>query len=156
MTERKSDMKIITKIAKTLCISLVLSGAMLTFINISSVNAGEAALSGSDEYRNIIGFEMADTTPAQGAITGCNGVYVNAVIPGLSASIAGLKVGDVITKINNFAVANKPDAFEVMDALDAGKRYPFEVCRLVNGQVQTLTLNILVEKVQEKQIAKIS
>jgi S1-C subfamily serine protease len=113
-------------------------------------------ISDSEAFRNIIGFEMAETTPAQNVITGCEGVFVSAVISGHPAAAAGLMVGDIITKINNFAVTTKSDALENMDSLDAGRSYPFEICRMVNGQVQRATINILVEKVQEKAIGKIS
>jgi S1-C subfamily serine protease len=147
-------MTLIKKVSKTLCISLALMAGIGT-ITYATGNV-EAVISGSEEFRNIIGFEMAETTPAQNVISGCTGVYVSAVIAGHPASAAGLKVGDIITKINGFAVADKPDALEVMEGLEAGRSYPFEVCRATNGQIQRLSLNILVEKVQEKAIAKIS
>ena len=130
--------------------------ALLTTVVYAGPGNTQAMISGSEAYRNIIGFEMAETTPTQNIITDCEGVYVSAVIAGHPASVAGLKVGDIITKINNFGVANKPDALELMDGLEAGLSYPFEICRVQNGQVQRLTLSILVEKVQEKAIGKIS
>lgn len=148
-------MTLIKKISKTLCISLALMGGISTITYASTGNV-EAVISGSDSYRNIIGFEMSETTPTQNVISGCTGVYVSAVIAGHPASVAGLKVGDIITKINSFAVADKSDALEVMDGLEAGRSYPFEICRATNGQIQRISINILVEKVQEKAIAKIS
>jgi C-terminal processing protease CtpA/Prc len=152
---RGSIMSMIKKFTKELCISLILAGATLTHAYGETGNA-EAMISDSDAYRNIIGIGLSETTPTQGAITGCNGVYVSAVIPGHPASVAGLKIGDIITRINSFGVTTKSDALEVMEALEAGVSYPFEVCRLVAGQPQRLTIKILVEKVQEKAIEKIS
>ena len=148
-------MQLIKKISKVVCISLAFTGAFIS-VSYAEVGSAQAIISGSDEERNIIGFEMAESTPAQNVITGCEGVYVSAVIPGHPASTAGLLVGDIITKINNNLVKNKSEALQMMVDLDAGKRYPFDVCRLVNGQVQKLAINILVEKVKEKEIAKIS
>lgn len=145
----------IKKISRALCISLVL-GCALTAVGYASPGNTQAMISDSEAYRNIVGFEMAETTPIQNVITGCEGVFVSAVIAGHPASAAGLMVGDIITTINNFAVTTKSDALENMDSLDAGRSYPFGICRMVNGQVQKLTINILVEKVQEKAIGKIS
>jgi S1-C subfamily serine protease len=121
----------------------------------SSGNA-EAIISGSDEDRNIIGVEISETTPPQGLIAGCEGVYVNAVIPGRTANVAGLRVGDIITEVNGRAVKEKSYFLELMAALDPGSSYPFKICRLVDGKIQQLTLLILIEKVKEKAIAKIS
>ncbi len=148
-------MQLIKKISKALCVSLVLTGA---FVSAGYANAGsaQAIISGSDEDRNIIGFEMAESTPAQNVITGCEGVFVSAVIPGHPASTAGLLVGDIITKINNNPVKDKSEALQMMVDLDPGTKYPFDVCRLVNGQVQKLAISILVEKVKAREIAQIS
>ena len=145
----------IKKISRAICVALALGGSLTAVVHAGPGNT-QAMISDSEAYRNIIGFEMAETTPTQNVITGCEGVFVSAVIPGHPAAAAGLRVGDIITKINNFAVTTKSDALENMDALDAGRAYPFEICRMVNGQVQRLTINILVEKVQEKAIGKIS
>jgi hypothetical protein len=41
--------------------------------------------------------------------------------------------------------------------LDAGRSYPFVICRLnEKGDAQNLVVNVLVEKVQERAIGKIS
>lgn len=148
-------MQLIKNISKALSISLAIVGA---FVSVTNANSGsaQAIISGSEDERNIIGFEMAESTPAQNVITGCEGVFVSAVIPGHPASTAGLLVGDIITKINNNPVKDKSDALQMMAGLDGGKKYPFAVCRLVNGQVQKLNIDILVEVVKEKAIAKIS
>jgi S1-C subfamily serine protease len=148
-------MKLTKKIATSLLLCLVTTGTAPIVLAADPGNA-QAALSGSTAYRNIIGFEMSEIPPAQQALAGCEGVYVSAVIAGHPASVGGLKTGDIITRIGNFAVPNKPDALEVINSLEAGLSYPFEICRLINGQVQKITLNILVEKVQERAIGKIS
>lgn len=148
-------------ILKVVFASFAIIGSMSTFSYAASPGNMEAINSASSDRRNIIGIEISTATDPKNpknAADGCGkeGVLISAVIPGHPAATAGLKVGDVITKINEIRVKNNSEALEAMDGLDAGRSYPFEVCRAENGKAQTLILNVLVEKVQEKAIGKIS
>lgn len=151
-------MKLIKEILKTLAVSLALISS--TFPLSYAVDAGNRAAidSASPQGRNIVGIEISTATIPQRMGVGCNeeGVFVSAVIPKHPAAIAGLKVGDVITKINENPVKDHSEALEVMDGLDAGQSYLFEVYRVENGKPQILTINVLIEKVPEKAIGKIS
>lgn len=149
-------MILMNKFIRRSCKAIILTAAISSQIFGSSGNA-EAIISGSDEKRNIIGIEMAEVTPTQSMITGREGVYVSAVIPGHTAYQAGLQAGDIITEINGWAVKDKSTALEVIASLNAGETFPFIIYRrLGNGQVKQFKINILIESVPESTIAKIS
>ena len=48
------------------------------------------------------------------------------------------------------------EALMAMDGLDAGRKYPFKVCRKTQEGTVTLEISILIEQVQERAIGKIS
>lgn len=137
---------------------LVIIGSLSPFSYATDPGNMEAINSASSDRRNIIGIEISTATQPQRVAAGCaeEGIFISAVIPGHPAATAGLKAGDIMTKINGTSVTTHSEALEIMNALEAGQRYPVEVCRIENGQAQKLTLNVLVEKVQEKAIGKIS
>ena len=139
-------------------ISLALSGVYIVQTLAGSAGSTEAINSASPDRRNIVGIEISNPTPEQKQALGYSGegVYVSAVISGHPADVAGMKVGDVITKIGDWAVTDVSSALENMDGLEAGVKSPIEVYRVVDGAPQKITLSILVEKVQERAIAKIS
>ena len=145
------------KISRVLCVSLALSGIYNTITYASPGNL-EAINSASDDLRNIVGIEISTATPAQKAAVNCEeGAFVSAVIPKHPAAASGLKAGDIITKIDGKAVQDHSEALTVMNGLDAGRRYSFDVCRVdAGGNPQKLTISILVEKVTENVIGKIS
>jgi len=152
-----------TSMAKAIYIFLAAIGPLSTLSYATTPGNMEAINSASEDRRNIIGIEISTATdpkdPTWAAtvnVCGKEGVLVTAVIPGHPAATAGLKAGDIITKINEIRVKTTSEALEAMDGLEAGRNYPFEVCRLEKGKVQKLTVYILVEKVQEKAIGKIS
>ena len=153
-------MKPIKKNLKILGVSL----ALLTANNIVSyaVDPGsvEAINSASKQCRNIIGIEISTATKDQRVAVGCDeekGVLVSAVIPKHPAELAGLRVGDIIIKIDETPVTDVSEALMAMDGLDAGRKYPFEVCRAQgHGKHEKFTLYVLIEKVQERKIGKIS
>jgi S1-C subfamily serine protease len=152
-------MKLVYKITKTLCVSLAFVGANSAVSFATDPGSMEAINSASDERRNIIGIEISTATDAQLLAAGCKekGVLVSAVIPKHPAAIAGLKAGDVITHIDGNPVTETSQALERMNDLDAGRSYPFVICRAkANGISEKLVVNVLIEKVQEKVIGKIS
>lgn len=133
-------------------------GAFQTCPFAGSPGSLEAINSASSDRRNIIGMEMSTATDAQKAAAGCQegGVYVSAVIPKHPADIAKLKVGDIIREINSTPVKDMSEAFMALDGLEAGRKYPFKVCRKTEEGTVTLEIDILVEQVQEQAIAKLS
>jgi S1-C subfamily serine protease len=119
----------------------------------------EAINSASQECRNIIGIEISTATNEQRASIGCKeeGVLVSAIIPGHPAELGGLKAGDIIIKIDGTPTTDVSEALTAMNGLDAGRKYPFEVYRTdAKGKHQKFTLYVLIEKVQERNIGKIS
>ncbi|MCE3230279.1 MAG: 2-alkenal reductase [Alphaproteobacteria bacterium] len=150
-------MKKITKyslLTKAACASLIIAGLIPAVSYATSPGNMEAINSASPDRRNIIGVEMSTATDEQRAAAGCaeKGVFISAVIPKHPAHTAGLEPGDIITKINEFPVGELSDALEAMDGLKGGVKYPFEICR----KSQKLTIPVLIEKVQERAIGKIS
>ena len=143
---------------KILSAALVLMSINFIPAHASSAGTMEAINSATSERRNIIGAELSNLTPAQKTALsfGGEGVYVSAVIPTHPAAVAGILTGDIITKIGDWEVTDLSSALENMDALEAGQKHLFQVHRLVNGKPETLTINVLVEKVQERAIGKIS
>jgi C-terminal processing protease CtpA/Prc len=151
-------MKNIKNISKALCLSFLLMVSFQTCSFAGSLGSLEAINSASSDRRNIIGMEMSTATDAQKATVGCKegGIYVNAVIPKHPADIAGLKVGDIIREINSTPVKDMSEAFMALDGLEAGRKYPFKVCRKTQEGTVTLEIDILIEQVQEQAIGKLS
>ena len=149
------------KISKTVSVALAVFSAIPAISYADNPGAVEAYNSASDERRNIVGMEISNLTPEQRAatmFTGEGGVYVSAVIENHPAALAGLQAEDIIVKINGTPVKYVSDAIEVMNDLEAGRNYDFEVQRKdpATSGVYTKKLSILVEKVQERAIGKIS
>ena len=141
--------------SKNIFIGLFLVG--LSQISCSDPGSIEAINSASTDRRNIVGVEISTATELQKARTGCKeGVYVRAIIPNHPADIAGVKVGDIITEINSMPVKDISEGLMAMNDLEAGIKYPFKVCRKTKEGTATIERNVLVEKVQERAIGKIS
>lgn len=152
-------MKIINKISTTLCMSLALVAVHNTASFATDPGSMEAINSASEDLRNIVGIEISTATDDQRAAVGCKekGVFVSAVIPKHPAAVAGLKAGDIIVQIGDNPVRDHSEALIIINGLDAGRSYPFVVYRKgAPGVQQRLVINVLVEKVQEKAIGKIS
>lgn len=113
--------------------------------------------SASADRRNIVGIEISTPSAEQKALTGCGeGIYVSAVIPNHPAETAGLKTGDMITHINSQQVDDIPAGLMALSNLEAGIKYPFKICRKTPQGTVGMEKHVLVEKVQEKAIGKIS
>ncbi|MBX9805243.1 MAG: PDZ domain-containing protein [Alphaproteobacteria bacterium] len=152
-------MNAINTVSKIVCVTLVV-GAAVSAISYADPGNMEAINSASSDLRNIIGVEISTATPAQTAAAGfkdSEGAFISAVIPKQPAETAGLKAGDIIAKIDGNRVTDHSRALELMAGLDAGREYPFEIYRRdPTGASQKITVNVLVRKVQEKAIGKIS
>mgnify|MGYP000852603744 CR=1 FL=1 len=144
---------------KVLSAALVLVSLNCIPAQATSTSTMEAINSASPDRRNLIGVELANLTPEQKVALSFNsegGVYVSAVIAGHPAAVAGMLVGDIITKIGDWEVTDLSSALENMETLKPGQKNLFQVHRLVNGKPEIITLSILVEEVQERAIGKIS
>jgi len=147
------------KITKLLIMPMVV--ASIVFAPSCTTNPGtvEAINSASFDRRNIIGIEISNLTTAQRAVTGFRreGVYISAVIPGHPASIAGVQPGDIILRINSSPVYNVSDALTIINDLEGGRKYPFEIYRSLGKHgLKHIIAHILVEKIQEQAIGRIS
>lgn len=119
----------------------------------------EAMNSASMDRRNIIGIELTNITgPQRGGRNYVEeGVYVSAVIPQHPASLAGVKAGDIIMSINSIPVSDVSEALTVINGLEGGRRYPFQIYRMkAKPELKHFIAYILIEKVQERAISRIS
>ena len=143
-------------ISTMLCVSCTTTPGRLEAINSASPNC-----------RNIIGIELCNLNDEKRALAqyGGEGVYVCAVIPNHPAYLAGLRASDIITSINSIPVSNVSEALMVVNDLEAGRRYPFQVYRgntnivdITSSAIEAVVFTpyILVEKVQEQAIGRIS
>jgi C-terminal processing protease CtpA/Prc len=155
------------KFSKVIPIIMLVISAMLCASCTTTPGRVEAINSASPNCRNIIGIELCNLTNEQRAATRYEreGVYVCAVIPNHPAYLAGLRGGDIIKSINSIPVSNISEALTIINDLEAGRSYPFRIYRVKTKpsalmysvfETVTLTFYILVEKVQERAIGRIS
>jgi S1-C subfamily serine protease len=69
------------------------------------------------------------------------GVYVNTVMAGSTADLAGIRAGDIITRIGSDAIADQSGFVNILNHHKVGENVTIEVWR--NGQ--TLTLNAVLQ-----------
>jgi 2-alkenal reductase len=69
------------------------------------------------------------------------GVYVNAVVSGSTAELAGVRAGDIITRIGEEAIADQAGFANLLNHHKVGENVVLEVWR--DGQ--TLTLNAVLQ-----------
>lgn len=96
--------------------------------------------------RGYLGVALVDLTPELRTHFGVpeeTGVMVAKVEPGSPAEKAGIKVGDILTRIDGGAVKSSWDVTGKIRKLDDGQQVPIEVWR--NGKAQNVTAAI-VEK----------
>ena len=96
--------------------------------------------------RGFLGVALTDLTPELRAHFGVpeeTGVMVAKVEPGSPAEKAGIRVGDIVTRIDGGAVKSSWDVTGKVRKLDEGQQVPIEVWR--NGKAQNVTATI-VEK----------
>jgi membrane-associated protease RseP (regulator of RpoE activity) len=96
--------------------------------------------------RGFLGVALTDLTPELRTHFGVpdeSGVMVAKVEPGSPAEKAGIKVGDILTRIDGGAVKSSWDVTGKIRKLDDGQQVPIEVWR--NGKAQNVTATI-VEK----------
>lgn len=152
-------MKIVRKLSKALTIPMFITSALFTVSCTPDPGMVEAMNSASQDCRNLIGIEITNITDEQRAVTqyGGEGVYVTAVIPQHPASMAGLKVGDIIVAVNSIPVTDVSDALAVVNGLEGGRKYPFHIYRITpKPGPKYFSAHVLIEKVQERAIGRIS
>jgi membrane-associated protease RseP (regulator of RpoE activity) len=96
--------------------------------------------------RGFLGVALADLTPELRSHFGVPeeaGVMVAKVEPGSPAEKAGIRVGDILTRIDGGAIKSSWDVTGKIRKLDDGQQIPIEVWR--NGKAQNVTVAI-VEK----------
>jgi membrane-associated protease RseP (regulator of RpoE activity) len=94
--------------------------------------------------RGYLGVSLAELTPELRAHFGVpeeSGVMVSRVEPGSPAEKAGIKVGDILTRIDGSAVESSWDVSAKVRKLDDGQQIPVEVWR--NGKAQNVTASII-------------
>lgn len=100
--------------------------------------------------RGQLGITMQDLTPELAKalkIDASKGAVVNEVVPGSAAEKAGIKSGDVITRVNGQPVSGASDLRNTIGLLTIGAELRFTVVR--NGESRELTA-VLAEPKTEK------
>jgi membrane-associated protease RseP (regulator of RpoE activity) len=94
--------------------------------------------------RGFLGVGLTDITPELRAHFGVPeeaGVLVAKVEPGSPAEKAGIRVGDILTRIDGGAVKSSWDVTGKIRKLDDGQQIPIEIWR--NGKAQNVTAAII-------------
>jgi hypothetical protein len=94
--------------------------------------------------RGYLGVGLTELTPELRAHFGVpeeSGTMVSRVEPGSPADKAGIKVGDIVTRIDGNAVQSSWDVSSKVRGFDDGQQIPIEVWR--NGKAQSLTAAIV-------------
>lgn len=111
-------------------------------VNIVKKVAGDIVEYGSVQ-RAYLGVSIRDMDQALAkelALDRPRGVYVNGLTEGGAAADAGLKKGDVITRVGSIAVNNVPQLQEQVGKFKPGDRLPVTVLREGDERVMELTL----------------
>ncbi len=90
--------------------------------------------------RGYLGVGLTELTPelrAHFGVPGDAGTMVSRVEPGSPADKAGVKVGDILTRIDGNAVESSWDVSAKVRGFDDGQQIPIEVWR--NGKAQNVT-----------------
>jgi membrane-associated protease RseP (regulator of RpoE activity) len=104
--------------------------------------------------RGYLGVALTDLTPELRAHFGVPdeaGVMVAKVEPGSPAEKAGIKVGDILTRLDGGAVKSSWDVTGKIRKLDDGQQIPIELWR--NGKAQNVTATIVEKERPELDMA---
>ena len=94
--------------------------------------------------RGYLGVGLTELTPelrAHFGVPGDAGTMVSRVEPGSPADKAGIKVGDILTRVDGNAVESSWDVSAKVRGFDDGQQIPIEVWR--NGKAQNVTAAII-------------
>jgi len=97
--------------------------------------------------RGYLGVGLTELTPelrAHFGVPGDSGTMVSRVEPGSPADKAGIKVGDILTRIDGNAVESSWDVSSKVSGFDDGQQIPIEVWR--NGKAQNLNAAIVLKE----------
>jgi membrane-associated protease RseP (regulator of RpoE activity) len=97
--------------------------------------------------RGYLGVGLTELTPelrAHFGVPGDSGTMVSRVEPGSPADKAGIKVGDILTRIDGNAVDSSWDVSAKVRGFDDGQQIPIEVWR--NGKAQNVTAAIVLKE----------
>jgi membrane-associated protease RseP (regulator of RpoE activity) len=104
--------------------------------------------------RGYFGVALTDLTPELRVHFGVpddSGVMVSKVEPGSPAEKAGVRVGDILTRLDGHAIKSAWAVTAKARGLEDGQQIPFEVWR--NGKAQTLTITVAVKERPELDMA---
>lgn len=104
--------------------------------------------------RGYLGVALTDLTPELRSHFGVPeeaGVLVAKVEPGSPAEKAGVKVGDILTRVDGSAIKSSWDVTGKIRKLDDGQQIPLEVWR--NGKAQNVTATIVEKERPELDMA---
>ena len=93
--------------------------------------------------RGYLGISMetvTDELARKDNLSSVNGVYVDSVLPGSAAEEAGMKQGDVITKVNGETVNTSPEVQEQVSRYHPGDKITVSFNR--NGNEKTITTTL--------------
>ena len=97
--------------------------------------------------RGYLGVGLTELTPelrSHFGVPGDAGTMVSRVEPGSPADKAGIKVGDIVTRIDGNAVQSSWDLSAKVRGFDDGQQIPIEVWR--NGKAQNVTVAIVLKE----------
>jgi membrane-associated protease RseP (regulator of RpoE activity) len=97
--------------------------------------------------RGYFGVALTDLTPELRTHFGVPedaGVMVAKVEPGSPAEKAGLKVGDILTRLDGHAIKSSWAVTAKARGLEDGQQIPFEVWR--NGKAMTVTVSVILKE----------
>jgi membrane-associated protease RseP (regulator of RpoE activity) len=97
--------------------------------------------------RGYFGVALTDLTPELRTHFGVPedaGVMVAKVEPGSPAEKAGLKVGDILTRLDGHAIKSSWAVTAKARGLEDGQQVPFEVWR--NGKAMTVTVSVVLKE----------
>lgn len=84
--------------------------------------------------------ELNASVAKQLGVDQINGLYVTDVVPGGGAEVAGLKKGDILTKVDNTTIHSSPDLQERIGRLHPGDKVQLTYLR--NGRTQTVNVTL--------------
>jgi len=126
------------------------------------VNLAKKVLNDIKEYgsvkRGMVGIQFSDLSDPDAAKNAntdkTNGLYVNALVPNGGAAIAGMKAGDIITKVDGNVVTESSDLTERVGRLEPGDKIHLTATR--DGQEKTFTVTLKPAAATLRRTAEVS
>ena len=98
-------------------------------------------------YFGIKADDMSEDLKEQHSIT--NGIYINEVVANSPAMEAGLRDGDIILSVNDQAILNTNNFYNIITAYQAGQEVTVKIKRITGNSEKEIDIKVdLAEKVQ--------